>query len=94
MSELDLLRIRVTRDGLAIHGSMFLAIDGDITATEARFLGRLAGVGSCAEVERGSGEVEREKADGKGLSAGRERGGGGDTRPLGRDEGAQGVGGV
>lgn len=76
---------------------MFLAIDGDITATEARFLGRLTGVGSCAEVERGSGEVEREKADGKGLSAGgegRERGGGGDTRPLGRDEGAQGVGGV
>ncbi|EFN66040.1 hypothetical protein EAG_14538 [Camponotus floridanus] len=92
VSELDLLRIRVTRDGLAIHGSMFLAIDGDITATEARFLGRLAGVGSCAEVERGSGEVEREKADGKGLSAGRERGEGGDTRPLGRDEGAQGVG--
>lgn len=51
---------------------MFLAIDGDITAAEARFLGRLTGVGSCAEMERGSDEVEREKADGKGLSAGGE----------------------
>lgn len=87
--------MRVTRDGLGVHGSMFLAIDGDITAAEARFLGRLAGAGFCAEVERGSGEMEREKADGKGLPAGREgRERGGDTRPLGRDEGAQGVGGV
>lgn len=87
--------MRVTRDGLGVHGSMFLAIDGDITAAEARFLGRLAGVGFCAEMERGSGEVEREKADGKGLAEGREgRERGGDTRPLGRDEGAQGVGGV
>lgn len=53
-------------------------------------------------------EVEREKVDGVGLSMAvreRERGKGGrpgewrrgetgDTRPLGRDEGAQGVGGV
>lgn len=53
-------------------------------------------------------EVEREKVDGVGLSmAVRERergergrpgewrrGEAGDTRPLGRDEGAQGVGGV
>lgn len=41
---------RVVRDGRGVHGSMFLAINGDITAVEARFLGRLAGVGS-AEVE-------------------------------------------
>lgn len=40
--------MRVTWDGLGVHGSMFLAIDGDITAVEARFLGRLAGVGFCA----------------------------------------------
>lgn len=73
MSELDLSHGSYT-DGLGVHGSMFLAIDGDITAVEARFLGRLAGVGFCAEVERGSGEVEREKVDGMGLVAGREGG--------------------
>jgi len=56
--------------GLGVHGSMFLAIDGDITAVEARFLGRLAGAGFCAEVERGSGEMEREKVDGMGFAAG------------------------
>lgn len=96
MSELDLPHGSYT-DGLDVHGSMFLAIDGDITAAEARFLGRLAGAGFCAKVERGSGEVEREKVDGMGLAAGwkGEKGGReGDTRPLGRDEGAQGVGGV
>lgn len=43
--------------------------------------------------------MEREKVDGMGLAVGwkGERMGwkeGGDTRPLGRDEGAQGVGGV
>jgi hypothetical protein len=52
-------------------------------------------------VERGSGEVEREKVDGMGLmtaGVGGKKGGrkerGSDTRPLGRDEGAQSVGGV
>lgn len=69
MSELDLPHGSYT-DGLDVHGSMFLAIDGDITAAEARFLGRLAGVGFCAKVERGSGEVEREKVDGMGFAAG------------------------
>lgn len=69
MSELDLLHESYT-DGLGVHGSMFLAIDGDITAVEARFLGRLAGAGFCAEVERDSGEVEREKVDGTGLPVG------------------------
>jgi len=66
---LDLLHKNYT-DGLGVHGSMFLAIDGDITAVEARFLGRLAGAGFCAEVERGSGEMEREKVDGMGFAAG------------------------
>lgn len=42
MSELDLPHGSYT-DGLGVHGSMFLAIDGGITAVEARFLGRLAG---------------------------------------------------
>ncbi|KYN02209.1 Nuclear receptor subfamily 2 group E member 1 [Cyphomyrmex costatus] len=51
MNELDLPHKSYT-DGLGVHGSMFLAIDGDITAVEARFLGRLAGAGFCAEVER------------------------------------------
>lgn len=69
MSELDLPHKSYT-DGLGVHGSMFLAIDGDITAVEARFLGRLAGAGFCAEVERGSGEMEREKVDGMGFAAG------------------------
>ena len=70
MSELLIFHTRVTRIGLGVHGSMFLAIDGDITAVEARFLGRLAGAGFCAEVERGSGEMEREKVDGMGFAAG------------------------
>lgn len=79
MSELDLPHGSYM-DRLGVHGSMFLAIDGDITAVEARFLGRLAGDGFSAKVERGSGEVEREKVDGMGLAmegreGGRERGG-------------------
>lgn len=99
ISELDLPHGSYT-DGLGVHGSMFLAIDGDITAAEARFLGRLTGAGFCAEVERGSVEMEREKVDGMGFAVGWKGGmlggreEGGDTRPLGRDEGAQGVGGV
>lgn len=62
---------------------MFLAMDGDITAAEARFLGRLAGAGSCGGGERGRergrAEVEREKVDG-GLSGEGGRGGGEDGR--------------
>jgi len=42
ISELDLLYGSYT-NGLGVHGSMFLAINGDITAVEARFLGRLTG---------------------------------------------------
>lgn len=89
------MRARVTRDGRGVHGSMFLAIDGDITAVEARFLGRLAGGWrgwlDSAEVERGRAEVEREKVVGGAEGVGRNRRGrGSDTRPLGRDEGRPG----
>lgn len=55
-----IFRTRVIRDGRGVHGSMFLAIDGDITAAEARFLGRLAGAGSC-----GGGKRERKSRGGK-----------------------------
>lgn len=86
---------------MCVHGSMFLAIDGDITAVEARFLGRLAGFWILCEAERGGGRRRRDgkRKGGLGMGGGlggREgrRVGGGDTRPLGRDEGAQGVGGV
>jgi len=92
---------RVTRDGLGVHGSMFPR-HHRYNSGGSSFSGTLSGGWIlCAEVERGSGEVEREKVDGMGLmtaGVGGKKGGrkerGSDTRPLGRDEGAQSVGGV
>jgi len=75
---------------------MFLAIDGDITAAEARFLGRLAGLDFVQDEERRWRRWKEKRRPGGGRRTRRKGGrvGGVDTRPLGRDEGAQGVGGV
>lgn len=74
MSELDLPHGSYT-DGLDVHGSMFLAIDGDITAAETRFLGRLAGGWILCEGGERRGGKRKGGWDGiRGRMEGRESG--------------------
>lgn len=60
------------------------------------FSGTLSGVGFCARWREAAARWKEKRRPGDGRRT-RRKGGrveGGDTRPLGRDEGAQGVGGV